>query len=325
MRTTLRIAAAAALPALVVGGIQPGPAPATGTAPRPPFISVGMPMPAVEGYYGMTDTVYPRRDGYGDGVAISVVHDHLDWDADSALVTIRSRSGRVVMRRTIRPEIGGQYLDSTPWRGRRHGDILPEGWYRIAATVFGEEGQVEKATPFQIRVSHAKKTYLTYRRTITPARSVIDKQVGRCARLRRPARSDWPGSFGYRSRAGCGPQRSLVATIHRISVPKSVFACSYRDVVLTVHGGRAAGGARRSYLYVAHLNYHGEWSTEYYLDGRLGRHRGVPSENGVAVRGTGCAGDYGRPHTIWTVGIAGGADFNVRKFVVTVRWAALRK
>jgi hypothetical protein len=316
--TTLRTAVGGALIALVAAPLATTPAPAD--AATQPHIVVRMPTPATLDPTSPTDTIYPARDTYGDTVSIYLSWPARDGQLASGTVTIRNRRGRVVLHRSIQEDEGTIH---TSWNGRRGGEMLPEGRYRITGNVVSELGETRDFPVFRIRLSHARRTWVTMRRTVSPAASLVDADVRRCSHLKRPARAGWPGSLGYRSRSHCRRSRTVVSTIHGIWVPRTRFAYGYKTLRVTVVGGRPAG-ARRSYLVLANLTHFGDWTLPVTFDGRMGKHRGPAVEHGVAVIGGGQNGDFGRPHTIWTVGLANGASFDVRKFIVTLRYAALR-
>lgn len=270
-----------------------------------------------------TDAAFPVKDGYGDSVSI-FVDPGVDPPYDGyAVFTIKDSRGRVVLH--VNDDDDSQYPSAAyaiSWKARDdQGAPLPEGRYRIIAHLHWPTGEVT-TTRRHVRVSHAKKTWVTMRRTVRPAKALIHRQVGRCARLLSPARAAWPGSLGYRSRGDCRERRTVVSTEHGMFVPRSPFG-RYETARVTVIGGRPAG-ARRSYLVLNYLGYTNDWVGTSIFKGRVGRHRGQPVRWGLAVRGGGQGGRFYRPRMIWSVGLADGAAFDVRKFIVTLRYQGLR-
>lgn len=321
-RVATLVLALAALPSSVIAAVSPAASVTTVPDPAKAAITLYLLNP-VTAMAKKTDVAYPVKDGYGDSVSI-FVDPGVEPPYDGfAVFTIKDSGGKVVLH--VNDDDDSQYPSAAyaiSWKARDdQGAPLPEGRYRIIAHMHWPDGEVT-TTHRYVRVSHAKKTWVTMRRTIRPSDSLIHTHVGRCARLLRPARAAWPASLGYRSRAGCRERRTVVSTEHGIFVPRSPFG-HYGTAWVTVIGGRPAS-ARRSYLVLDYLGYTNDWVSTTIFKGRVGRHRGQPVKWGLAVRGGGQGGRFYRPRMIWSVGLADGAAFDVRKFVVRLRFQGLR-
>lgn len=266
------------------------------------------------------DVVYPERDpdmSFGDQVTVDVVKDEPEVMRRLEL-DIRNSDGVTVRRRGFNGGRGS-------WDGKGFdGFSVPEGNYSIHATVIDRQGNEESYVE-QVRVSHEILAQMIWGKTIAPRPSMIDRFVGRCASLESPARAGWRGSIGLRSNDDGRRCRTLAAqsvtTVHDIQLPPSPLGRRdlYDQIRVSAYGGGARGSAS---AYLVHWYWHRdqEWFARSQLDRRLGWHRG--HEVGQAVV-HGDAEDG--PYLIWSVGLAEGSMYDVKKFKVRIRYWGLRR
>jgi hypothetical protein len=206
------------------------------------------------------------------------------------------------------------------WNGRVH-DEVRRGDFVVRARWTDSLGNTGEAHQ-RVRVSDLRTEWRTFRRTVTPEASLVDRLVGRCADLTRPgSRKGWRGSLGYVSRDGCAdPAQSVVATVHGMRVPRSqvMIRGEIRDIRyqselrFAVYGGAALGGPRTSGLAARIVRPNGT-GRFYRMDERIGWHRfNVMNPKGLVHRRSPSAA----PVLYWEVGLGSGLRYDVRSFRV---------
>lgn len=328
---TTRTTVGGALLALVVSGICV--APASADRDDPPGDDRGIlehEVPVDMAVNG--NVVYPALDNYRDILTIRVFESPpTDERMKSVDFEVVDGAGEIVYAQE------GDYHDLYAlgqfgetkfyWNGRRpvddddpYGEWVtnPEGIYTLTVRVVDSSNDRLVLTK-DVEVNHAKLQWRTWRKTFRAADTMIEKHVGRCATLLRPARRGWAGSFGYRSRCRDG-KRSVVSTVHGINM-QNAFRDWYSSVRLSMYGGHARGSAR-SRLQYFYLSKDGRWMhTLRGFGPELGTHRGFLGGGRRYVLGK--RSDE-PPHFIWSVGLGGGQAYDVKSFTVTTVRKVLR-
>lgn len=236
-------------------------------------------------------------------VAISITDsEQLDYHD---LLEIRNGSGTTV--RHLEPSYESAWLGTATWDGRDDaGALVPGGTYRVVPV---DENGNPSATTRTVTVAHTAGTLRTYRRTLSAAATTIDKAVGRCSTLRRPALRGWSGSLGYYSNSRCrgSDEASTVSTLNALRLP--VAALRYADARVDTYGGAARRMPRSRGL--IRLWVGDRWSAFSVMSRTLGAHTGP--------RGSGTAVDRDR-WVVWNVATALGNRYDVKSFTVTVRY-----
>lgn len=261
--------------------------------------------------------VYPVRDDFQDFVDIRLRWASGDDPQETALRVLDS-SGAMV--RQISAEYGYHQFDDDDlrisWDGRDDsGQLVPEGAYELELTARDFPGNAYQWRT-NVEVSHRRRQWITWRRTFPANEVLIDKYIGRCAALRRPARPAWRGSLGYRSRSDCGnPEQSVVSTVHGAYIPYSYFD-SYQ-LRVSVFGGKARGESR-SRIALSYRSRRDTWVDGGVLDGEVELHHGSSRTDDVVL-----GQDETEPYVIWALGLGGGLNYDVKSFTIRVRCLAL--
>ena len=146
---------------------------------------------------------YPVRDDYKDYISVRVFElpETEQW-MRSIDYQIIAADGDVVLEERGSPYHLALYgRDGFGWDGRDENyDLQAEGIYTITVTVVDGSGDTKVMTK-EIRLDRADWRHRTWSRTFRAAATVINKDLGRCGGLRRPARSAWPGSSAIARRA----------------------------------------------------------------------------------------------------------------------------
>jgi hypothetical protein len=182
----------------------------------------------------------PHPDGYRDSIRISFGIS--SNDAEKGRLTIVDEAGHVVWATGMRNLVDRYKI----WLGRdRDGDVVPPGTYQARMKLIDALGnEATYAGPtFTARPERLVKHRLV--RTFTPGTDAVDRFVGRCSRLARPAVNGGPGSAGFYSNVRCrgSDQASLVAAVYRLRLPP---AKVYNSFWVSVYG-RSARSRPRSY------------------------------------------------------------------------------
>jgi hypothetical protein len=257
---------------------------------------------------------YPAQDDYRDYFQVKLFEspktDELMRDIDFELT---DSAGNVILADRGDPyELAHDGLVYFGWDGRyvERAGLYPEGNYKITATVVDSSND-RKVLTREFRLDHARWRYKAWRRTVSAARSVIDRDVGRCGSLKRPARPGWRGSLGFRTRQCAARGESYAATAHGIFLPKPPPE-GYDGVRLNMWGGNARS-SRYAPLSYGYLRNDNQWLTGLSYESRVGRHRGH-FEGDEYIRGLAPGGR--RPHFIWSASIDRGWDYDVKTFTV---------
>lgn len=316
MSTAKRVLVGGALLALLASGLGGFPAVADRDDPPAPergILEHEVPIDVDLKY----DVFYPEYDDYRDSLIVRFV-EHPGTDERMRQITMKvyDAAGDQVIQ-LAGPDLWDLWregsLEVPSWRSA----YAPAGRYTLQVTIIDSTND-RKVVDLDFRLDRAHVQRHVWKRTFRAADTLIDKGVGRCAALRRPARRGWPGSLGYRSRCATG-QQSVVATAHGVYLPKP-FEDWHFDVRLTMHGGRAqgSGGSQLGYTY---LNTSGDWVRRREFGSRVGVHRGFKGWGGRFVQGQ---GTRKRPHFIWSVGLAEGQKYDVKSFTVATTYLVLK-
>lgn len=256
---------------------------------------------------------YPVQDGYRDYLQYRLYEDP---DTDELMrsidFSITSSTGRVVEEKPISPaelQLHGEIYYS--WDGRigYTGKFYPEGDYTISFDIVDRSHDHEVLSK-TVRLDMAHWRYRNWHRTFRAADTVIDRDIGSCGSLKRPARAGWRGSIGYRSSGSCGRRRqSYAVTLHGVDVPPSPSG-DYTGIRLDMYGGNARN-RRYSTLDYALLRADDRWQSGFWFESPVRRHEGYAGAAEDFLRGTG-----DDKHFVWSVGVGGGAGYDVKTFTV---------
>lgn len=260
--------------------------------------------------------VYPAKDDYRDELTLTV---NRDVQAGEILKSVRfvitDPGDTVLFDRTRLTSSGDRYV----WRPRdADGVPFPEGSYAIGVVVTDADHNV-RTWDFAATVSHERRTVVRWKKTVPAARAVLDKVVGRCADLARPARPSWEGSLGYHSERSCSsPRETVVATASGLYIPHSPFG-DYTRIKIGLYGGRAKGSTSQT-LGMQYLRNDDRWVGSGDLSGRLGMHWGS------VVWGRRFVHDWaeGKPYVVWSNGIGGGGRYDAKTVTVEVNYVVLK-
>lgn len=263
--------------------------------------------------YKASDTFYPIEDGTGDKLMIDLTPDET---VEHYVYEVVAGDGSTVARH------GRTWLSDRSWQptwdGREFGGLLvPAGAYRLVLHAYDRAGNLA-STERRITVSYEHERTVVFRHTYSPAKTQYDQLVGKCSRLEKPARPNWPGSIGYMSGTPCSTRAGTeVVTAHAVRVPWSNLH-KYLSTRVSVTGGKATGA--RSYLVILYLTRNEGWDAPEVLDDNMGVHPGRTVDGFRTVLGV----DEKRPTLVWEVGNANGAKYDVKSFTVTVKYRVWR-
>lgn len=190
----------------------------------------------------------------------------------AAVLIYRKTTDELV--RTLTPSSYCSTRVSVTWNGRRTsntGPAVPSGTYLVK--VRDADGNISP-TVGQVSVSGYRLLAKTWTRTFTPVSTLVDRYVGKCSTLRKPALRGWYNSLGYYANTSCSSQtstNSVVSTVHAAFLPR---AAEYTDIRVKVYGG-AAQSKPGSRALVRYLRTSGDWGSEHTLSGTLGTHDGM--------------------------------------------------
>lgn len=267
-----------------------------------------------------TTSVYPVADGYRDQLTIR----YGTSEQVTQRVQIRSSSGAVI-RSLATGTLGSGHTGATrtiTWNGRDSADrVVPAGSYTVHVQGTDRVGRTATVTR-SVTVSHKKLVQKTWRRTFRAGSLIAGAKVGACSSLRRPARSDWPGSLGLHSQTKCHRwPASAVRVTHRASVPKA-FGGRYGRLQVWLYGGGARGvpgGGRDAYLAMGYLNSAMQPAQLVQFNGVIARH------TGRAVYGPKFIRDKAsKPYLLWMAGLSGGSKYDVRSYTVKLTYFVLQ-
>lgn len=309
----MRSTVAGTLLALLVSGVAAAPAAADDRGILEHDVDVDMSLPR--------DVFYPAVDSYRDRLLVRVFESPSTNEVmRSITIRVKDGTGSIVHTVSVDPAdlAAAGTVTEIAWDGTIDGALAPEGGYKVQATIVDSSND-EKVVSKDFRLDHAQIRTTIWRRTFRAADVLIDRHVGACAHLKRPARPGWRGSLGYRSGCRSG-NRSVVSTVQGVYLPRP-FRSWHHWVRVSVTGGDAAGGPRSSLAYFVYLTSE-RWSRHVYRFGpSLGRHRGLSYRGTAVVLGR---HTQDRPTFLWTVGLCCGAGYDVKSFTVTTSYEALR-
>lgn len=292
----------------------PGTGPASGSSGIVPVVVDNPPVVTMS---PSRDLFYPMDDDYLDRLQLTF--------ESSEDVTVRTRiedAGGLTVRTLNALPVPADTPTSQSWNGRKQGqrETVPAGSYTVVAAATDTAGNVVEVSA-EVGVSLAKWQMTTTTTAHRAKKSMYDSFVGRCSRLVSPAASrGWPGSQGYYSKARCrrtANSADVVVGAHAWWVPKSRNK-EYGNISVEVYGGKAKKAGRGylilGYYGVAHDGFVGRTK----LGPRVGWHSGDSRKAKTLVRY-----QKGRPYLIWSVGLAQGSKYDVKKFRIKVRRVAL--
>lgn len=200
------------------------------------------------------------------------------------------------------------------WAGLTNGGrVVPEGTYDVRYELADQSGNTSVSNTVPVRVSHKRLVWNWWVKKAVPARSLVDRQVGRCSTLRVPSARGWTGSLGLYSNTKCRStsRPSVVSTVHRVRMPR---AMDYGSLRVAVDGG-AATAAPSSVAHLSYLTAQGDWNQPTQLGPSLEHHPGATESAAYFIRPD-------RTFT-WGVSAARGARYDVKMFTVKVRFMVL--
>lgn len=260
---------------------------------------------------------FPMEDDYRDLLRMT-------FDAsEDVVVRIRIADDTGATVRTLRrvDVVAGEPAQQN-WNGRGADPrkLAPAGDYTVIASATDAAGNVVEVSA-DVAVSLAKWRMTTTTTSHRAKKSMYDKFVGRCSKLVSPAKArGWPGSQGYYSKARCrrtANSADVVVGAHAWWVPESRNK-EYGKISVEVYGGKAKK-AGRGYLI---LGYYGATHNGFVGRTKLGPkvawHAGESRKAKSLVRY-----QKGRPYLVWSVGLAEGSRYDVKKFRIKVRRVAL--
>lgn len=264
---------------------------------------------------------YPATDGYRDRLAIR----YSTSEQVDQRVEVRNSAGTLV-RTLATGTLGSDHtgaIRTITWDGRSPaGRVVPAGSYTVR---FQAVDRVVRTTTVtrSVAVSHKRLVQKTWQRTFR-AGSVIARGgvlVSSCSTLRRPARSDWPGSLGLHSQTKCGAAHSPITVLHRAAVPKA-FDGRYGRLQVWLYGGGArglSGGGRDAKLDLGYASTAGPLAQRVRFGGAIGSHAGRSAYAPNFVHDK-----AGTPHVKWLVGVNGGSKYDVRTYTVKLTYFVLQ-
>jgi len=257
---------------------------------------------------------YPAKDGYQDQVELPVASPEY---LNRARLTVVAADGSTVYSRSMG---GWSPDDPVVFTGRETGHVIAPGTYRLVVTAMDYQDNVATATSPPITVFGGQLHKLTFRKTVKASKAVVDKYVGACSTLRKPATRGWKGSLAYLSQTRCRrPDDSVVATSNGLKVPvlKRPDVGSYGRLKLTMYGG-AAKGARSAYINMGFFDAkHDEVYDMRTFRGNLGEHVLTTPGSSTVRRGTTSAFVY------WQIGLTAGSRYDVKSFTLELQYVDL--
>lgn len=257
-----------------------------------------------------SDEFFPPYDQYEDRYVASV----RTTDGQPRSFKVYDKSGSLVT--TLRPRSASGRTWAV-WDGRKDGGILDEGLYHLIVIL---EDSASNVTTFEkdVRLHQKRIVTRTFRHTYPAARTVTNEFVGKCGRLARPARANWPGSLGYLSSPCRRADDMLVQTSNAARIPYSNVG-DYLWSRVTVTGGPSTRAWSYMVLWYFDAKKH-DWDARVQLSSRYGDHRGQQ----VSATHSVLAADSHRPYVAWNIGLNEGAQYDVKSFTVEVAYRTLR-
>ena len=255
--------------------------------------------------FKLSDTVfYPVDDGYRDSVRVKL--DRGGRSGNDLSVVVRDASGVEVRRARV---FRGFTFD-----GRDGKRVLPAGRYTVELTTTDAAGN-SSSTSRQVTLRPEERFWQEVGRTFKASQLLVERFVGRCGSLVTSPRGQRKGSLGYCSDSRCADSsQGTVSTVLGVTLP-TAFQGRYRSFRVTVVGG-AARKPRRSF---AQLSYYLPGSEDYgygrTLTREQGAHRGRKVEDARAV----VVAPKKSPSAYWSIGVAGGAWYDIRSFKVEMQ------
>ncbi|WP_154402594.1 FlgD immunoglobulin-like domain containing protein [Nocardioides speluncae] len=288
----------------------------------PAYFDVDQAAPTLSLSLGTT-SVYPATDGYRDRLTIR----YGTSEQVSQRVDIRNAAGTVV-RTLATGTLGSGHSGAArtiTWNGRDSADnVVPAGSYTVRFDGVDRVGR-SATVARSVTVSHKKLVQKTWQRVVRAGDAVArgGAIVGSCSSLRRPARSDWPGSLGLHSRTKC--QRaadSPVTVLQRAAVPKA-FEGRYGRLQIWLYGGGArglSGGGRGARIDLGYASTAGPLAQRVRFGGTVGSHAGrsAYAPNFVHAK-------FGSPYVKWLVGVNGGSKYDVRSYTLKLTYFLLQE
>lgn len=262
------------------------------------------------------DTVYPPRDEYQDTTTIKVSG---PADVAGGSYVAEDAAGEVVARGGLgkRP---GKRLWVTSWRGERNGRSLPTGDYLVRATLVDQAGNWSAPVETTVSVVAQRMAERKIDLRLRPTDVEIDRDVGRCARVKSPSSRRVPGSIGLFSGLRCDKaDQEHAVTANGVYLPPSAGG-RYEKVQLRVRGGRSKRHRNGALPYlVVHLeDRKGRLVERTQLGSRYKEWRlDEVGDDVVHDRKT------DRPYIIWHVGLTQGSRYDVDEYRVRGRYREL--
>lgn len=261
-----------------------------------------------------TDAIYPVADlddwdprGHPSHLEYTVFSN----EPVTGTYTVTGPGGVVVERRT--GVDFGPYQIYEYWygEGRRH-RVYPEGRYEIRYDVVDEAGNPASVST-TVYLSHAKRHVKWRTRTVSAAKTLVDRSVGACSSLTFPSSRRWKGSIGYAAGSRCARVAdSNITTLHRLYLPKS-FLGSYQ--LKLYFYGAAATSKPGSAIASGWLSRKGEIEATHVARGSRARWNILPQDNPDVFRD-----QRGRSYVLWALGTSGANRYDVKSFKYRLRY-----
>lgn len=266
-----------------------------------------------------TNEVYPVEDGYRDTIFIWA----RSLDVGTIRGVVRDPEGNVFDLGSETAGPMGAFLSF----GGFDPSLPPpiEGTYAADVTLI-DRALNEKSVQLEFEVHAERTVQRLWKRTISAEQAAVRGRLSRyCGWFKKPARSTWTGSIGYRTRDDC--RGSIAGRMNRIVMPESVND-RYGAVRVTATGGRAIGvDSSRLNIAVSRIGHAGAtaYTSRFVADGRYGKHPGPWMEEMVSDP----AYEVFQPWEIqewalyWYASARNGDDYDVRSFTVEVEYDVL--
>ncbi|GHJ61193.1 hypothetical protein NOK12_37110 [Nocardioides sp. OK12] len=264
--------------------------------------------PVIESLETSRDDVYPPRDQYRDNVAIKAL---ASPDTASGSYSIRSATGEVVQRGQL-DRRGDEGVWRASWRGESSfGQTLPTGDYVVHADVVDEAGNRSAPAQTTVAVVAQRVRQRKFVMRLRPTDVELDRNVGRCSRLKSPSSRRSPGSVGFFSALRCDkPAQAHVVTSNGVYLPHTVDG-RYKNFQLSVTGGRSKRHRNKAQAYlVVHLVDPKGRLVERTQLGRRYRQWRLDKVHDDLVHDR----ETARPYVIWNVGLSEGSRYDVDEY-----------
>ncbi len=264
-------------------------------------------------------TFFPVDDGYQDLTRVAYDSDVPGVDL---VVTVTDSDDHEVRTDTGSVDASGH--GSWAWDGRDDASLLqPAGDYTVTVSDASDTTSSDSTT---VTLDRARLVTRTFRKEVKATRSTIDRQVGRCSTLRRPAARGWSGSLGYYANTRCrhSGRPSVVATVNGVLVPQALrdpdYGSFYRGVVVKTYAGAARNRGRSKAVLQYWNRRDDQWFAIERMPSALGTHAGRRAPSAPMI-----FANHGNPYLLWSLFTANGNRYDVKSFTVVLKYQVLQE